>query len=114
MKPELLKLCITGSALALISGCVSAPAPIPVGATWRAQVAWTEVADPHATCREFLREIGKSRIIADGCSGWRGNEFHIITGIIRNENQFYTVGHELGHGRLGRFHDAAGEWIIQR
>lgn len=111
-----MRLVATILALVLLSGCaapMARPMPVADEEGWvRLPLAWKEVKDTHNECRKFLNETGKSYNVADGCSGWRNGEFRIITRIVTEESHFCTVGHEVGHGKNGRFHRADGTWII--
>jgi uncharacterized protein YceK len=106
--------------LMMLAGCGSVPQrPVAViGSDGGARIplVWHMVQDPEATCRAFLNVTAKSRRIAAGCSGWRNGEFHVISSVVRYEEQFCTVGHEVGHGhpQLGLFHDNDGNWIRRK
>jgi len=102
---------VTIAIVVLLAGCATQPPVPPAGTPWRATVVWHEVENPHAVCRRLLNEVGRSRNIADGCYRWIGGELHIVTRVVTQEHHFCTVGHELGHGKRGKFHDADGNWI---
>lgn len=92
----------------LLSGC----AQVPQNPT-RLTVVWHEVerSDVQKVCQALLNyryKSGPKQVV--GCAYRNGDECHIVTPKVKDEGDLSIAGHELGHCKMGKFHDRDGNW----